>query len=294
MDVVGASRLDDSFSEAMRVHVVCMRPNADRVLPRHARYLLEYNGWTVSEDIDPGVDVQYLVNYIDGRRKIASWEGKVAALFTHWIEEKSDLWTGMAERADVRLVQAKVYGEKLKEFGPTAVIGTPIERERFIIAPFPSVDVVGTGGFCRGKRKGAHLLKQLAKHEIAGHVHLVASGEGWPVPTRGYPWAEMPVFYQSLRVYLCTSLVEGGPQGPYEALSCGVPVVVPSGVGSMDELPEMVGVRHYERGDFDSMVAALEKTLSEVPDRKALRALTEECAVEKWCQRTAEAIECIA
>lgn len=273
----------------MKIHTVCMRPWADRVLPRYSRYLQEHNGWKASEQADPDADWQYLLNYDDGWSVCSQWEGKMAAWFTHKEEEKA-AWDVVAERVEVRVAQAKLYGDMLEQYGPTVVAGTPVERERFTIAPFPAETVIGTGGFCRGERKGAFLLERLLEHEMAKDIELIASGEGWPIPTEGYPWVLMPQFYHKLRVYLCTSLIEGGPQGPFEALSCGVPVVIPTGVGALDEIPDANGVFRYKAGDFESMVAALDRACACVPNRKELRSLTEDCDVKLWCKRIEEAV----
>jgi len=56
----------------------------------------------------------------------------------------------------------------------------------------------------------------------------------------------MQEFYRSLSVFLCTSAIEGGPVTILEALACGVPVVVPKGVGLVEELPDIPGIYRYD------------------------------------------------
>jgi len=70
-----------------------------------------------------------------------------------------------------------------------------------------------------------------------------------------------------------------------EALSCGVSVVVPRGVGLLDELPQVLGIHRYERGDAGSLMKAFGKAVKARPEveREALRAVTEGYTVENWC-----------
>lgn len=71
---------------------------------------------------------------------------------------------------------------------------------------------------------------------------------------------------------------------PLEALSSGVPIVIPRGVGMLDELPDMPGIYRYAAGNFESLITALEIALQvgSETDRKALRAVTEEYTVANW------------
>jgi hypothetical protein len=102
----------------------------------------------------------------------------------------------------------------------------------------------------------------------------------------------MPTFYQSLDVLVCPSLVEGGPMPVLETLACGVPVVVPEGVGIIDELPRIDGIYRYERGNATSLVAALQKAIeSAPPDAESLRACVMGYSVESFCQAHQVAFE---
>ena len=80
---------------------------------------------------------------------------------------------------------------------------------------------------------------------------------------------------------------------PLEALSCGVSVVVPVGVGLLDELPDTLGIHRYKRGD----AAGLEQALAEAVkargdvDRKALRAVTAPYSIKAWCKEHKAAVE---
>lgn len=78
---------------------------------------------------------------------------------------------------------------------------------------------------------------------------------------------------------------------PLEALSCGVSVVVPRGVGILDELPDVLGIHRYRRGNAGDLVKALGKAVRARPEvnREALRAITKPYSVEAWCAAHEEA-----
>jgi len=127
---------------------------------------------------------------------------------------------------------------------------------------------IGTSGFVYSAakglepRKGENLFGQLA-HDFNEH-EFVASGRGWPVKTKGYNWSDMPQFYQSLDIYVCTSLIEGIGYGPLEAMACGIPVVIPKDVGIFDELPDLENLHRYTAGDYDSLKQALSDAIDNV------------------------------
>jgi len=92
----------------------------------------------------------------------------------------------------------------------------------------------------------------------------------------------MPAFYQNLDLYLCTALIEGIPMPPLEALACGVPVVIPRGVGLLDSLPEMPGIAHYQAGDVTDMAEAVKRVLAEHTDTAPLRAQVQRFTRQAW------------
>lgn len=143
-------------------------------------------------------------------------------------------------------------------------------------------------GFCakassddRG-RKGIDVLFDAVERLAADcprEVHLLLTGPGWEerlaarrlegVTVRALsflPRSEMPSFFQALDVYLSTARVEGGPVPPFEALSCGTPIVS-TPLGTVRDLVEdgregrLVAV-----GDVDATVAAL-RELALDPER---------------------------
>jgi hypothetical protein len=264
----------------VRVHVVTQNLNEDRVLPRFARYLRDRLGWTASTDPDPLADVLYFLPYFEATR-ISDWCRPTAAYFTHKEEEpagnaKARLFDKVASQVSLRLAMCRFYAEPLCRFGPTVTPPLPVERERFAIASRKPGrrPVVGLSGYTYANhRKGEDLIGGMLRSAVAQRVEWRASGRGWPVPTKRYTWAEMPSFYQGLDVLVCPSRVEGGPMPVLEALACGVAVVIPRGVGILDELPDVPGIHRYERGDLPTLLAALARAVdpAEPVDREQLR-----------------------
>lgn len=278
----------------MTIHIVCQRITADRILPRLARYLRDNLGWTASNRPDPDATVNYFVAYGDGYHLYPHWrETPTAALFTHREEPgtgKAALWDMAASEVDLRVVIAKRYEPMLTPYGATVCVGLPIELDRFTIRPHKAGarPVVGVSGWvtrstARSGRKGEALIARLAADDLGKRLDLRAAGVGWPIQLKGYAWEDMPTFYQSLDVYLCTSLNEGGPAGPLEALACGVPVVIPIGVGMMDELPNIPGIYRYPRGDYEGLRAALAAALQMPYLPAQLRATVGHWSVAAWC-----------
>ncbi len=287
----------------MRVNVICRNWQADRVLPRFARYLADGLGWTLTP-APVEADIHYLMGYFESQ-VCPSWpRGPVVSLFTHREEQpaghpKAVLFDAIARKVDLRVAMARQYTAFLEAFGPTIQPPLPVERDRFVIHARPPFGarrtVVGLSGFTYGNhRKGEDLIAQLLKDRtMRDSLDWRACGRGWPVPTRAYSWKDMPQFYAGLDVLVCASRVEGGPMPVLEALSCGVSVVIPAGVGMLDELPQTPGIYRYARGDVESLAASLSTAacLAGNQDRDALRATTERYSVEAWCRAHAEAFE---
>ena len=275
----------------VKVNIICRNWKEDRVLPRFSRYLADGLGWTLTP-APVAADVHYLMGYFECQ-VCPGWPNgydRIASLFTHREENdarKADLFDRIAGHVGLRVAMCRLYGEPLSRMGPTIQPPLPVERERFTIAARPrrARKVVGLAGYTyKTHRKGEDLTAALLRSPVASRVDWRASGRGWPVQTRAYFWKDMPRFYQGLDVLVCPSLVEGGPMPVLEALSCGVPVVIPRGVGILDEIPEAIGVWRYARGNADELVGALAHALADPGDRERLRALTEPYTVEAWCE----------
>jgi hypothetical protein len=283
---------------SLRVNVVCRNYKDDRVIPRFARYLHRHLGWTLTAKPDAHAEVVYFSGYFESQ-VCKSWPSvPVMAYFTHREEEppgndKAKLFDAIAKRVQLRIATAGMYAQYLARFGPAMQINPPVERDRFVIPKRKSGRrlVAGFSGYTyRNKRKGEDLVQGILRSKIGQSLEWRASGRGWPVQTKRYAWRDMPAFYQSLDILVVTSRVEGVPMPPLECLACGVSVVVPRGVGLIDELPNVLGIHHYKRGDVNSLVRALEKAVKARGDvdRKALRAATEPYNIKNWCSRHLE------
>lgn len=288
----------------LNVNVVCRNYKADRVLPRFARYLRDGLGWTLTPRALEDADVVYLMGYFEAQL-MKPWPGvPVAAYFTHYEElpkgnGKAKYFDAMAERLQLRVATAPMYADYLQKAGPSVCIPPPVERDRFVIPRGRRTKnlVAGFSGYTyKNHRKGEDLARLLMKSKAAQGFQWRASGRGWPVPMKKYAWKEMPSFYQGLDVLVVTSRVEGVPLPPLEALSCGVSVVVPRGVGLLDELPNVRGIHRYERGNIKDLIKAVGKARAQRGDvdRKALRAVTEKYTPAGWCAGHKQALEELA
>ena len=264
--------------------------------PRIVRYLRDHLGWSASYKLDPGADVNYILTYSVGMRRYDHpwdvWRGPTACRF----EErpayglKARLWDEGINTASLRLSEARRHTEWLQQFGPAARVRFfPVERDLFMPVDRPKHEkpTIGVVGYCSGMtgRKGQVLVNQLAHYPGAQHWRVKAAGMGWPVKTTEYHYRDLPRFYQSLDVHLCPTLSRDSPTSPYEALACGVPLVIPRGVPLLDELPFTLGVYRYEQGDFDDMFRMLAQCIDELGtyDRQALRDLTVDMTPHNLC-----------
>ncbi len=276
------------------VNIVCQNYQEDRIIPRMARALRDAHGWQLTAALNPKADVVYLSGYFEVQ-KIKQWPSvPVAAYLTHREEEppgnaKAALFDNVGRRVNLRVATCKIYADYLSQWGLTIQAAAPLERDRFCIAKREKhrQPIIGLSGYTYSNhRKGEDLVKAMLASKVGQRCEWRASGRGWPVATKRYTWAEMPSFYQSLDVLVIPSRVEGIPMPPLEALACGVPVVIPRGVGLHDELPDIPGIFRYDRGDAKSLIAALEQAVA--PDKpvdpQALRQATERYSVAKWCR----------
>lgn len=289
----------------MKVHIVCDNPSSDKILARLACVLAANTGWTIGKFPDQNVDVNYWDCYINYAEKYCGYKKtKTAAFFTHYdtvLPEKEDWWTAAARAIDLRITSAPQYAGVLSALGKTAIARPALDRAAFGIETRPPTapPTVGLSGFVAKltyHRKGADLVERLAQSDFAHKLRLVATGMGWPhVKTVERAIGELPHFYHSLDVLLCASRVEGIPMPPLEALACGVPVVIPRGVGLLDELPDIAGVWRFDPGDYDGMLDALDNALANIgnANRSELRAATEPYTAENYVDDMTRAFESI-
>lgn len=282
----------------MKIHIVGPEGRSDWdawVIARFARHLGHYNGWAVSQVPDPSAAANVFILYLDWR--FHKWrKTPTAALFTHYVPTdrlRVEQWKEVASAVDLRVTMCDQYVGGLAKHGSTVSITTPVELDKFTIVPSTAHDmpIIGVSGeVYPGGRKGEGLVKKLAQ-EQSHRWRIIASGKGWPVKTTMYAWKHLQRHYQSLDVFLCTSSIEGGPVTVLEALACGKPVVVPEGVGLIDELPVAPGIYRYPKGDYGAMVEAIEDAVAEQVNPETLRGYVTDRTVEHFAQEWRVAIE---
>jgi len=282
----------------VRVHIVAPQWDEDKIIPRLAGHLVRAHGWSMSGAPDNMADCNVFFPYLMWRRSRFLTTPTIG-FFTHREEnwpEKEQQWAESAMRMGLRVSMCAKYLRELLPYGRSIRIPPPVELDKFVLAdrmhPKRDRPLLGFSGFVykRSGRKGEGLAARLQEQE-GQRYELCAAGEGWPISTKFYTWAHMQRFYRKLDVYVCTAMVEGGPVTPLEALATGVPVVVPRGVGLLDELPEVEGVYRYPRGDYDGMIRAIRQAVEVPGNPEELRRVVEYYTVDRWNQSWLEAVE---
>lgn len=283
----------------MRIHIVARDHTSDQILARLAGLLAQHPAFTVGPRPDPTAELNLFAPYLEWEPCRDFHATKVAAWFSHKDLDrgaKVAAWDECARAMDLRLTWTNLYLPELEAYGPTVRVTPPLDREMFVPGERKthSPRHVGTSGFVYpGGRKGEKLLAKLAKD--LPNVEFVASGQGWPVPTTRHEWSAMPSFYQGLDVYVCTSTIEGIGYGPLEAMACGVPVVIPRGVGVFDELPDLENVHRYAAGNYAALKAAVLAALARLDEGgynpTSLRGATARYSPEAWQESHVEAFE---
>lgn len=282
-----------------KVHVICRDWVSDRIIPRLAKMLVDGTGWSIGPGLDEKADANLAFPYLEAPQRVTGGT-KLIAEFSHYestVPAKAREWTRVANLADLRLTWAKQYQTSLSAHGLSMIVTPPLDREKFALVseprafdPAAHLRLGVSGWVYKGGRKGEHLVKRLVEND----ARIVATGHGWPCEIVPHQWADMQDFYYGLDAYLCTSLIEGIPYPPLEALACGIPVIVPTGVGMMDELPRLPGIVHYEAGNYDDLNRAIERLTTQLRkgiDRDALRATTERFTLDAWIADHVAAVE---
>lgn len=266
----------------MSVHIVLW--NDGHIIPRMAQWLADGLGWTISDRPDPRATINYYMPYLQIAKASVPVGPMSAAWFTHY--EAGTLWKetvwGIAARLmNMATFTAPMYAD-MADTPMKATLTPGIDHDFFQPLGRPDTkQIIGISGVGQ-PRKGLNLVRRLVAQGIGRDVNLIASGANWPIPSSWIQWDDMPDFYNVIDVHLCTSLVEGIPAPPLEALACGRKIVIPNGVGMLDELPEMAGIRHYRRGDFDDMARALRQALDDDIDAATLRDVSKPYSVQAW------------
>lgn len=286
----------------MRINIVCQMHEPHRIIPRLARQLADATGWSISARPDPSADATYALPYLEMRKRALTDGQPTAAYFTHRediLPAKVQIWRNQAAKVNLRLTSAVQYQNDLTQYGLTKIVTPPLDREAFSPGGARRARarlVAGVSGYrYSGGRKGEALLAEALQTPAGAAFEWRATGRGWPVRTRVLQQRELPDWYRDLDLYVCPSLYEGVPFGPLEALACGVPVVIPRGVGLLDELRDVPGIIHYDRGDAAACAQALREASDLIAsgdiDREALRAATERFTEEAWVQDHISAFE---
>lgn len=272
----------------MNVNIVYSGIGKGTVLDRLARILADKTGWAYTRTPSGQADLTYFICYVEFAEKFSDWHvTPVAAWFTHHeahVPWKHFWWELACNNVDMRITAARQYLPELSEFGPVALCPRPPVDPQFVILDKEAnkTPIIGVAGYVHpGGRKGEKLVAKLAGDK-ATKWKVKAIGKGWPVETEELEWAQLPAWYNSLDLLLCTSTVEGVPMPPLEALACGIPVVIPRGVGMLDDLPDMPGIHRYEAGDYGSMVKAIGECLKTAHDRQALREAVKDYSADSW------------
>jgi hypothetical protein len=209
-------------------------------------------------------------------------------------------WNETAVGAKLRVVTAQQYGDLLTGFGPTVKVTPPLDRAKFVPVKRTKKTrrlIAGVAGYVpRDGRKGERHLVHVMQSPTGRAFEWRAIGQGWPtqIRTTHLELSHLQEFYQQLDVYVCTSICEGVAYPPLEALACGIPVVIPRGVGVLDELPEISGIVRYTAGDSEDLRAALATFEHGWPsdlDRDALREATAKFTAEAWVEGHVNAFE---
>ncbi len=262
--------------------------HSDQILARLARELVADTDWTISTEPCPEADANLFFPYFTWGKFRDFHATRTAAWFTHREANgpKRDLWAMCSTAVDICFTCATRYLDILSIDGSAFLVTPPLDHELFRVRSKRQRSkrpVIGVSGYVYPSgRKGESLLQAFMATPLGATLDYCASGKGWPVPTKEYSWTEMPDFYRGLDLYLCTSLIEGIPMPPLEALDCGVPVVIPWSVGLLSELPEMPGIAHYRAGDVTDMARAVEKALDANIDPLALRAQVARFTRRQW------------
>lgn len=268
----------------MSVHIVTVDAGSDAILGRLVRPLIRELGWSYGEKPNNAAEVNYYAPYLQFKYKV----GPTVAWFTHLDigrGPKVQAWQTVDREVDYRIVNAVKYTEELTE--PYTVIRPPIELDKFYPSGkmAKSVNIIGTSGFVYpGGRKGERMFRALVNDPLFQRVKFTAAGHGWGVTTQRWAWEQMQEFYRQLALYVCTSSIEGTGHGPLEALACGVPVVIPWGVGVFDELGDSPAIVRYKAGDYQSLREATLGALrtTKPVGRDEARSLVEGFTLEGW------------
>jgi hypothetical protein len=237
-------------------HIEIVTPFDDWILDRMGQSLVDNltGPWAAARVSKPSgtADITYFMHY-------ALYEqvpGKTMAWFTH-LEPGGhplhDRWLAVARLVNRCVTGADMWLEHLP--AGSVMILPVIDLEGFTPRKM-RVGMAAQRAHDNDWRKGRDLLERI-KVECADWIEVVETDGKL---TR----EEMPDWYRSLDVYLCTSRIEGtGPTCAVEALCCGVPVIMPR-VGNWREIYYHPLVSLYE-GEFDMPRKLTQESMRKYP-----------------------------
>jgi hypothetical protein len=243
--------------------------------------------WPVTDRPKPGA-----LNYFFPYQFYQYTGGRTASLFSHNMGHEK--WEEAALCTDMRLAWTELYTRPLATYGKTRRVIPGLDHDAFTPGKPRKKQwpVIGVSGIVYGDgRKGEDLWARLVGENEPGMRYLQAAGQGWAGDCKDIPHKDMPEFYRGLRVFLCCSRVEGVPMPPLEALACGVSVVIPDGVGLLDELPDTPGIHRFTAGNYASMITAIVAAFEADADPEQLRAAVSGYTNEAWIDSHMAAFE---
>lgn len=279
-----------AYPKLPRVHIACF--DDGHIVPGMMSWLVNRLGWSMGNYLDPDpTTINYYAPYTMFAR-YGSSVGKSMAWFTHMETSnpaKMNIWQQAKQSIDLPLLTAPVYQSDLPRY---AMITPGIDHDYFKPAKkkLPGRGIVGIVGVPQ-PRKGVELAQAIQGLDVVNEVVTVGGDWGYPIMKR-ISYSDMPEFYAGIDLLVCTSLEEGIPAPPFEALACGVPVVIPTAVGALDLLPDEFGIARYEKGNISHMLEQVHLHLDQTPnhDRSVLRDYVAPFTIDAWCESHAEAI----
>lgn len=136
----------------------------------------------------------------------------------------------------------------------------------------------GKAGWC-GNTKYHQAVKglDLVRTSVPGSALVILdAAEG------ATPHSDMPSWYGGIDFYCCASTAEGTPNPVLESLASGVPVIVPSGVGIVPDLPKSLGIVRMVDRDPETWRKVIASLLAEPEKTYRKRAKAARKAVEAW------------
>lgn len=154
-------------------------------------------------------------------------------------------------------VNAGLYALALGIGVPCRMLPAGVDTDLFL--PRPRVQHarprIGWCGKCRSpsarRIKGFDVILDPVRRKLGARVEIDAITASY-VDARSHE--QLAIWFSSLDIFLCTSMIEGSPMPPREAAACGLPVVA-TGVGDLAALVEH-GQTGFVTGTYSNAISA--------------------------------------